>query len=176
MLRIYHKENLPPRGGVIIASNHLSFLDPLILGVASPRILYFMAKSELFKPKCFSWLIRNLGAFEVQKGKADRKAIKRAVELLRQGEAIAIFPEGTRSKDGSLQPGETGCVWLAKIAPALIVPTRIYGTNLALPIDGKIVRPKPVKVIFGAPLEVRKYVDASLENLTKILMERIGEL
>lgn len=135
-----------------------------------------MAKEELFKPRLFSWLITTLGAFQISPDKPDLKSIKKAISLLKNGGALVIFPEGTRSKDGKLLPGKPGCAFIAKISQATIVPTRIYGTNFALPFDSIFLHPYAVKVVFGRPFNIMDYPDLNLIELTETLMDKIRGL
>lgn len=121
-------EHIPHDGAVIIASNHASNLDPLLLGAALPRKVHFMAKEELFKPPGLGWVCRTLGAFPVRRGSSDRNAIKKAFEILAQGKMLAIFPEGTRSKDGVMKELAPGTMLIAVKSRAVLIPAAIYGS------------------------------------------------
>ena len=101
-LEVRGTEHIPARGPVVLACNHLSLLDPPVLGEAATRRIHCMAKEELFHNPIFGYIIRSLGAFPVRRGAADRNAIKHGMELLKRGEVVAVFPEGTRSKTGAL--------------------------------------------------------------------------
>ncbi len=176
IIRVKGKENIPKKGGFILTSNHQSFLDPVLLGMASPRILRFMARDDLFKVRWFAWLITTLGAFPVKRNKPDKRAIKEALELLRNGEAVLIFPEGTRSRDGTIGKGNPGCVWIARLANVPLVPVRIEGANHALPVDSMIIRPYPIKISFGQPIYPHHYRDLNEEEIVEKLMEEIRNL
>jgi len=146
--KVVGSENIPKTGAAIIASNHVSLLDPPTLGVACGRPIHFMAKSELFTNPLFSFLIRKLGAFPVRRGMGDYAAVKKALAILNGGEVLGIFPEGTRSKDGRLGKAGPGVMVLAGRAAAVVVPTAIIGT-------GKISWRNPfpqITVAFGRPL------------------------
>ena len=106
--KVVGREQVPRRGGVVLAANHTSYMDPPLVGCAAPRPVHFMAKSELFTHPRFSALIRALGAFPVRRAGTDRQALRTAHELLTAGEAVVIFIEGSRSADGKLQPPELG--------------------------------------------------------------------
>ncbi|MCE5285499.1 MAG: 1-acyl-sn-glycerol-3-phosphate acyltransferase, partial [Pelosinus sp.] len=112
-LKVNGQANIPSQGGVIIASNHVSNWDPPMLGTAMQRPLCALAKEELFKVPVFSFIIRKLNAFPIRRGAADRAAISAALKLLKEGKAVLLFPEGTRSKDGKLGEGKHGVAMLA---------------------------------------------------------------
>ncbi len=128
-LEVHGAENIPKTGPLVIASNHLSLLDPPVIGVAAPRKVHFMAKQELFVP-VLGYIYKTLGAFPVKRGGADRAAIKHGIEILQSGKVLAIFPEGTRSKTGSLGKLEPGALMMAGKSNAVIVPTAISGTDI----------------------------------------------
>ncbi|HEX6971434.1 MAG TPA: lysophospholipid acyltransferase family protein, partial [Limnochordia bacterium] len=128
-VRVEGLENLPRQGSLILAANHASYIDPPLLGAATPRRLYFMAKRELFTIPLFGALIRRFGAFPVRRGALDRQAIRSALELLARGEAVVLFPEGTRHRSGGLLPGQQGVAMLASRSGAPIVPVGLVGTR-----------------------------------------------
>ena len=117
--------NIPSEGGVIIASNHLSNSDPPLLGLSAKRRLYFMAKVELFKNKFFGALIRALGAFPVERGAGDGKAIKTGEDLIKEGNVMTIFIEGGRTKTGELMRPRSGCALVAQQMQVPVVPACI---------------------------------------------------
>jgi 1-acyl-sn-glycerol-3-phosphate acyltransferase len=176
LIRVKGKRNIPKKGGVIIASNHLSFLDPIALGAVSSRILSFWARDDLFHPPIFAWLMKKLNAYPLKRGKADLKTVKNAINRLKKGNALIIFPEGRRSRDGNIQKGETGCIWLSEKANVPIVPARIYGTGKAMPVNSWFIKPYPIKVIFGRAFKSNSLEKLHLKEKTNYLMERIKEL
>jgi 1-acyl-sn-glycerol-3-phosphate acyltransferase len=147
-------EHVPPEGSVLIAPNHLSFLDPPLIGCALRRPGWFMAKAELFHIPGFAWLIRGMHAYPVRRDRVDRAALKRTLEYLKEGQIVCVFPEGTRSATGELGPIELGIGMLALRSGAPIVPVGIRGTDRMLPRDAKWVRPAKIRVQFGPPLAV----------------------
>jgi 1-acyl-sn-glycerol-3-phosphate acyltransferase len=167
-------ENVPA-GGVIIAANHISLWDPPVIGTALPRKVHFMAKEELFANPVFGWIISKLGAFPVKRGAADRTAIRTALRLLESGSILAIFPEGTRSKDGKLGSPEAGLALLALKSGVPIVPAAIIGTN-------KIFRDNQVlpkfRVIFGKPILLNRDIAGkeSMEIMSTQVMAEISQL
>jgi len=146
------RENLPQKGGVILAPNHISYLDPPLAGSAVNRPVYFMAKRELFSIPILGWLIRRTHAFPVSRGAADRQALRKAQELLERGEVVVMFPEGRRSPDGRLQHAELGLALIAARARALVVPMALIGSDRALPRGSPFFRPAKIKVRIGPPL------------------------
>ncbi len=144
--------NVPRRGPLLIAANHLSYLDPPVIGTAIPRILHYMAKQELFRIPIFNGLIRFLNAFPVRRGYPDRRALRHTLELLRMGEAVLTFPEGTRSPDGKLQPPEHGTGLLALLSRAPVLPVAVVGTDKAMPRGCPLLLPRKVEVRIGRPL------------------------
>jgi 1-acyl-sn-glycerol-3-phosphate acyltransferase len=147
-------EHVPREGAVLLAPNHLSFLDPPLIGCALRRPGWFMAKAELFKIPGFAWLIRGMHAYPVRRDSVDRAALKRTLEYLKQGEIVCVFPEGTRSVSGKLGPIEIGIAMLALKSGAPIVPVGIRGTEQMLPRDARWLHPAKIRVQFGEPLPV----------------------
>jgi 1-acyl-sn-glycerol-3-phosphate acyltransferase len=151
--RVTGREHIPRTGAAILAANHLSYLDPPLLGSAIWRPAWFMAKAELFAIPGLKQLCRGLHAYPVRRGAADRAALKHTLDLLSHGEMVAIFPEGTRSKTGELGPPEVGVGMLTLRSRAPVVPIAISGTNVMLPRDAKMLRPARIRVKIGAPLQ-----------------------
>ncbi len=153
-IRFEGRENVPKQGGVLITPNHISDADPPTMGLAVPRDCYFMAKEELFNVPILSALIRWLHGFPVKRYTADRVALRRAEELLKQGEALVIFPEGKVSEDAKLQPILPGVLLLAQRTNVPIVPTIIEGTDKLIPYGKYIPRPAHRRSIvrFGPPV------------------------
>lgn len=174
------RKNLPRRGGCIIASNHLSYFDPIVLSVASPRILSFMAKQELFeKGWFFPGLIRALNAFPLQRGSADMKSIRFAINTLKNGGTLIIFPEGTRSKEGKVIEPQAGVSMLAAKANVPVIPTLIEGTDMAIPVHAKKISLfKPIDVHFSKPMFFREFrkngeLKAEYSRFSKAIIDEI---
>ena len=172
-MKVHGIENIPRSGGVVIASNHISVLDPPILGVAASRTLHFMAKRELFANTFFGWLIAKLNAFPVQRGAPDRVAIRKALSLLEQGEVLGIFPEGTRSKNGILGTAEPGVAMIAAKAGVPIIPAAIFGANQ---IGKTGLLPPKFSVIFGTPImpEAGRVDRIAIDQLSDEMMKAIA--
>ncbi|HEU4754342.1 MAG TPA: lysophospholipid acyltransferase family protein [Armatimonadota bacterium] len=144
-------EHVPAHGAVILASNHISNLDPPVVGVGVWRPCTFMAKEELFHNRFFGGFIRRLGAFPVKRGAGDRAALKKALELLEEEHALVMFPEGTRSETGELQQAEMGVGMIACRSGAPVVPVYVTGTNRVMPKSGGLHLAR-ICVTYGPPL------------------------
>ena len=144
--KIINGRNIPKEGGFIVASNHISFSDPVLLGLGQKRRLFFMAKIELFKNKFFGALIRALGAFPVDRGAGDNKAIQTGEDLIKDGEVMTIFLEGGRSKTGDLMRPRSGCALVAQQMQVPVIPACITVVG-----NPKHVLAKRV-IHFGEPL------------------------
>lgn len=177
---VYGSHNLPTTGGVIIAANHVSYLDPPLMGCAVDRPVHFMAKRELFQIPVLGWLIRQLNAFPVQQRGADRRAIRHALEVLRSGKVVGIFPEGTRGNGRVLLKPQPGCVLLAAKARVPIVPMAITGAEKVVPTGKLFPRPAKIRVFVGEPIYLSfDGSGPSRENLaqySQLVMEKIDEM
>lgn len=151
-LKSVGEENIPATGGVILAPNHISYADPPAVGCAMKRKVHYMAKEELFRPALFGRILLAVGAFPVRRGTADRKAIRHALDLLKEGKVICIFPEGARSLNGKLQEAEPGIGLIALKSGAPIVPVAVVGTDKILPADGSKPHRHKVIIEYGKPL------------------------
>ena len=144
------RDHVPKKGGVLLAPNHRSFLDPFVVAICVRRPSYFMAKQELFQKRWQGWLLNCLGAFPVKRGEADEDAMKTARMLLEQGKVVLVFPEGTRIRKGSLGKPKRGVGRLALETGAPVVPIAVVGTEKVR--RGWKIRPAKVKVRLGRPL------------------------
>ena len=144
-LKIEGRENIPKGRAFVYASNHRSNADPVLVTLAGRGRFSFMAKSELFKNKLFAWLIRSLGAFPVERGTGDTAAIEKAIDNVKNGVNLLIFPEGTRSKDGRVGKGKTGVALIAARSHADVVPVGIS-------FDGKLHFRSKIVVRIGRPI------------------------
>jgi len=148
-------ENIPTKGGVIIASNHLSYLDPPLIGIAINRKAIFIAKWSLFKNPLIGWFV-SLYSLPVDKYNPKPSTIKNTVKALKDGKVVVIFPEGGRSINGKLGKGMKGIGMIALLSKAPVVPALIEGTDKALPIGAKFFKPYKVRVTFGTPIVYNK--------------------
>jgi 1-acyl-sn-glycerol-3-phosphate acyltransferase len=179
-LKAYGTHNVPNRGGVLIVSNHQSYLDPVLLGTKLRRPLSFLAKSELFENRCFGWLIRNLNAFPVRQGEGDVGAVRETIRRLQEGHALILFPEGTRSPDGTIQPILPGVGLIIRRAGVPVLPAVVDGSFAAWPRDSKRFRSHPIRVMYGPamdlkdlkPAEIVRRIEMTLHTMFEQLRER----
>jgi 1-acyl-sn-glycerol-3-phosphate acyltransferase len=122
-------ENVPLEGPVIIACNHVSYWDPILVGCALPRQIFFMAKEELFQKPVLGFAIKKLGAFPVKRKQGDVSAIRKSLEILKGNKVLGIFPEGTRSKSGTIQEAMAGIALIMEKSKAPILPIKVYGAK-----------------------------------------------
>jgi 1-acyl-sn-glycerol-3-phosphate acyltransferase len=148
-------EHIPRTGGAIIAANHVSFLDPLMLPLLIPRRrLMFLTKVKYIDKPALRWILAGAGVIPVATDdpRAVSGAVAAAAEAVRSGRLVGIFPEGTRSPDGRLHRGKTGVARIAFETGAPVIPAGIIGTDLAFPRGAKLPRPRSVRIAFGPPL------------------------
>jgi 1-acyl-sn-glycerol-3-phosphate acyltransferase len=163
------QENIPKVGSVLLCSNHISNLDPIVVGTTTPRAVHFMAKEELFRVPVIGKLFPHLNAFPVKRGMSDREALRKGLAVLKEGEVLGLFPEGTRSKTGELGEGLAGAGFFATRSEALIVPCAVIGPYKAF---------NKLKVVYGKPVDFTEYRKnkISADEATKIIMEEIRKL
>ncbi len=168
-IQVIGRENFPDETGVLLCSNHIDNLDPPVVGLTAPRPVHFMAKEELFQQPVLKSVLPNVNAFPVKRGLSDRQAIRRALELLRSGQVVGMFPEGTRSKTGKLGKGLTGAGFFALKGDAVVMPCAIIGPYKPF---------RKLKVVYGKPIDMAPYRErkASAEEATEAIMAAIQEL
>ena len=164
------REHIPAEGPVIFVSNHRSFLDPFIVGLCCRRPVYYVAKQELFTHKLFGWFISSLGAFPVRRGEADADMVETAKAILKRGDPVLIFPEGTRIRPGALGKPKRGVGRLALETGATVVPVAMIGTEAVR--KGWRIRPHKIRVRIGAPLNFPQ-VETATGPLAAAVTDRI---
>lgn len=173
------KENVPGQGPLLVVANHLHMADPPLLGVSLNRKVEFMAKEELFRSRFSSYFMRSLGAFPTHRGRPDRKALRQANQILTQGLALVMFPEGMRSRSARLRPAFPGSALIALRSGAPILPVGITGTEKIKGIAWIRHRPQ-ITVNIGCPFHLSpassKLTKVELAELTNSIMAQIAEL
>ncbi|NQU12070.1 1-acyl-sn-glycerol-3-phosphate acyltransferase [bacterium] len=149
--RIRHAERLPGTGGVIVAANHASFVDPPLIGLCCRREMFYLARDSLFRNPLAGWLLRSWNVLPLKRDGGDLAAMRTVLRMLDEGKAVLMFPEGTRSKDGRLQEPRAGLGMIAARAGVPIVPLRIFGTAAVMPRGASLPRPRRITVAFGDP-------------------------
>jgi 1-acyl-sn-glycerol-3-phosphate acyltransferase len=164
-LRVYGAERVPPTGGLVVASNHFSWIDPPALGAACPRTLYYMAKVEAHRVPGLGQLMRTFGAFAVRRGESDRDAVRTMRRIVRDGHALGMFVEGTRQRSGVPGPVQPGAAMVAINESAPVIPVALHGSVTWRPGNFH-----PVSVAWGVPLDFaglprggKGYKEASVE-------------
>lgn len=184
------REHIPPTGPLIIASNHLSFIDSVVIPLAVPRRVRFLAKTEYFegrgpRGRLVALFFRLIDAVPVPRDnrRGSVAALETALSVLREGHAFGIYPEGTRSRDGRLYRGRTGVGWLALESGAPVVPVALVGTDRVQPVGARVPRIAPVHVRFGPPVDPAPYIARVASEggagrvrreITDQVMDRIG--
>lgn len=178
--RVLGREHIP-EGGAVLAGNHVSYMDPMLLWCVAPRPVHFMAKRELWESRILGWLLDRFWAFPVTRGEPDRSAIANATEALKAGGLVGVFPEGTRAGagDDSLGEARRGAAFFALRADVPIVPTAFVGTEKVWPRGQRFPKLRRVTISFGAPILPSDIDPAAgrkerVELLTGMLMERIA--
>lgn len=168
-------ENIPQDRALVMASNHRSYADPVILTMPMKKPVTYMAKEELFKNKLFGWFITKLGAFPVKRGTGDMQVIDDAVAILNSGRHLVIFPEGTRSKDGKVGKGKTGVAMIAAKSGADVLPCGIIFEGEKLHFRSKLTL-RFGKVIPASEIAVEDASPKALKEVKKRIMGEIIEL
>ncbi len=168
-IKVIGKENFPKEGGVLLCTNHIDNLDPPVVGITCPRTVNFVAKEELFEAPILKTVLPSVKAFPIKRGMSDRQALRKALSLLKSGEVVGLFPEGTRSKDGHLQKGLAGAGFFALRGEAVVMPCAIIGPYKPF---------KRLKVVYGKPIDMTTYrvERTSAEEVTAVIMSEIQHL
>jgi 1-acyl-sn-glycerol-3-phosphate acyltransferase len=171
-LRIIHRERMIQTGPVILAMNHQSYLDPPFAGTACDRAIYFLARRTLMDMPLLGWLLPKLNVVPVNQDGIDRSALKALIRVLKSGNAALVFPEGSRTLDGELQPAQPGVGLVIAKTLAPVVPMRIFGAHEALPRGGGGLHFVPVTLVIGEPIF---FTAADLKSPDKELYVRLSQ-
>jgi len=159
--RVVHQERMIEEGPAILAMNHQSFLDPPLAGISARRELNILARRSLLKWPVVGPLLPKVGVIPVDRSGADRTALKALIRVIRQGGGTLLFPEGTRTRTGELQPAQPGLGFVVAKTLAPVVPMRIFGAFEALPPSGKEFHASPITIVIGEPIY---FTEADLEG------------
>lgn len=171
-------DRIPKEGAFIMVSNHVSFLDPVLVGTSIVRGSYFLARDTLFNKPVSSWVLKRLHCIPVKRHGTDLSSLRQALRVLSEGKPLVIFPEGTRSRDGRLKKPKRGVGFLARKARVPVIPAFVKGSFEAMPRGLKTLKLKPVTVFIGEPVvfdgsEEGPDIDQTMSNT---IMNRVAEL
>jgi 1-acyl-sn-glycerol-3-phosphate acyltransferase len=184
---IYNAENVPATGPVILASNHASFLDPPFIGSSTDREINYLARESLFRYPVIGTILRRVNAVPVDREGGGARGLRNILDRLFAGGGIILFPEGTRTRTGELQPGKSGVGLTVIKSDAPVVPVRVFGTFQALNRNHKFPRPQKIAVKFAAPMDFAALREESkscpkprvkeiYQEVADELMKRIAQL
>ncbi len=171
-LRVYGQDNIIEHGPALLAMNHQSFLDPPFAGISCKREVSYLARKTLFDIPVIGGIIRRLNVIGVDRDGSDVAALKAVIRVLRDGGCTVVFPEGTRTRDGSLQPARAGAGFIIAKTLAPVVPMRIFGAYEAFPRDSKFPRATPVTVVVGEPM---RFTESDVKGDPRIVFQRLSE-
>jgi 1-acyl-sn-glycerol-3-phosphate acyltransferase len=179
--RVINREAIPPSGGLILAMNHQSFLDPPLAGIACDREVYFLARKSLLEIPVLGGLLLDLNVIPYDQEGGDMSALKSVIRVVKRGDAAVVFPEGTRSRDGRLLPAQSGLGLVVAKTLAPVVPMRIFGAHEAFPRDNSKIRMVPVTLVVGEvllfnPADFKGDTKAAYKRVSETVMERIAAL
>ncbi len=166
-------EHFPQQSGALICSNHQSFFDPILIGICFPHRLNFLARQTLFDSRLFGGVIRYLDAIPINREGMSLGGIKESLKRLKRGEMLALFPEGTRTNDGTVKRLKPGFITLARRAKVPILPAAVDGAYDAWPRDAKFPRLTKLRTVFGPCLSAEQIAELSDEELVETLHGRI---
>jgi len=173
--KAFGRENVPKDSNFLLCCNHISYIDPVYHIIALRQKVHFMARDNIFKNKFFGWFLKKMGAYAVKRGSSDTESIKMTFNLLKNGENIGIFPEGTRSKDGVIGKGKAGAALVAFKSGISLVPAAIYTKG------GRVKAFHKTTVVYGKPVTIQELGmqtgnSLELKESTRKLMALIEEL
>ncbi len=170
--RVIHRERIIEDGSAILAMNHQSYLDPPLAGIACRRENFYLARKTLLKWPLLGPLFPKFNVIPVDQERADMSALKTVIKLVRAGQCTVIFPEGSRTLDGKLQPAQPGLGLIIAKTLAPVVPMRIFGAHEAFPRGGGRLRLHPITIVVGEPMH---FTQADVEGGGRDLYQRLSE-
>jgi 1-acyl-sn-glycerol-3-phosphate acyltransferase len=173
-LEVRGEKYIPKKGGFIVASNHISYLDPIAIGVACRRKLNYMARHDLFSHPAFGWLLYRVNVFPVKRDTADVSALKEAMKRIKNGKGLVLFPEGSRRLEGDVEEPQPGIGFLASKLNVPVVPAFIKGTGTALPKGARFIKPTKISVHFGRQILIERRMP--YQDIAQLIMANIRHL
>jgi len=170
--RAYGTENIPMEGGCLIAMNHESYLDPPLAGISAPRELFFLARKSLLKWPVVGRILPSLNVIPVDQERADMSALKTVIKQIRGGQGTVIFPEGSRTPDGVLQPAQPGAGLVISKTRCPVIPARIFGAHEAFPRGGTPRPFRPIHIVFEPPME---FAESDFQGEGRELYQRLSD-
>jgi 1-acyl-sn-glycerol-3-phosphate acyltransferase len=179
--RVINPERLIEEGPAIVASNHASFLDPPMVGVAFRKPIFYLARKTLFDNPIFGWIYRNMNSIPVDQKRPGMSSLKTIIRLVKAGNRVLIFPEGQRSWDGTLGEGMPGVGFVVAKSRAPVIPVRVFGAAKALPRGAKFPRRSKITIVVGEPIrfseeELNSKEKANYQRISDRIMDAIGAL
>lgn len=175
-LKAKGSSNIPNKGGFILACNHASYLDPVLFGSACSRPLNYLARNTLFRNRIFRWWLHNVHVIPLKRDSTDLGAMKEAIDRLKDGQGLILFPEGTRSITGELGRGRHGVGFLARKSRVPVIPAYVKGSFHAWPKGAKFFKPVSITVVFGEALVFDKNVEVTDQEIADKIMDGIRHL
>jgi 1-acyl-sn-glycerol-3-phosphate acyltransferase len=172
-IKVYGRENIPRKTAFILASNHRSNIDPMIIPICCYFKMGFVAKEELFKNKFLGWLLPQLGAISIRRGSSDVSALKQVLKALKSGKPMLIFPEGTRVLDEADRKVQSGVGFIVSKSKVPVIPLYIEGTEKVMPPRSRSLHRHPVTLTFGKPINPAEWEGHSYEQISADVMEKI---
>jgi 1-acyl-sn-glycerol-3-phosphate acyltransferase len=185
--RVCNAERVPRTGAVLLAANHASFMDPPVVGTALPRVIRYLARESLFRTPFLNWLLREVYALPVDRDGGTASGLRTVMGCLARGEAMVLFPEGTRTADGRLQPARPGIGLIVAKTSVPVIPVRLFGTHEAYGRHVRFPRPHRIVIKFGRPMDYaaqrleaatcsRAHARKIYEEIARDIMQRIAAL
>lgn len=176
--------NVPAKGPALLVSNHQSYFDPLLVGLTTWRHLRYLGRESLFRSRALGWMIKNLGCIPIAKEGYARDGLQKSLEILKSGQPLLVFPEGTRTPDGKMSPLKPGVSLLVRQTDAPVIPVGIAGAYDAYPRERKLPRFAPIfvpssqariSVVIGQPIDPALLANVKKQALLDLLFEKIQE-
>jgi 1-acyl-sn-glycerol-3-phosphate acyltransferase len=175
-LRVFGRENIPDEGAFILASNHQSYLDPVLCGVRVKRQLWFLARESLFSNRFFGWLISSVGSLPLKRGQADMATVRQVIGILKEGKGVCLFPEGTRTNDGKIEALKPGLGLLCRRGNAAIVPTVVDGAFECWPRHKKMFSLGSIWVQYGKAISAEQAEQMGDDKLAEVLTDTLRRM